>query len=472
MARPDSRTASGTGAKVTGVAPGGIAAAVGLEPGDVVAGVDGRPVRDILDYQYLTFPDRIRLRVVKPGGEEWDVAVEKDAGEPLGVTLAGEIYDGVRECVNHCFFCFVDQLPPGLRNAIYVKDDDLRLSVLHGNFVTLTNLTQADRERLREQRLSPIRVSIHTTDPGLRALMLGNPEAPPILPVLAELTGFGLEVHGQIVLCPGVNDGKHLEATLQDLLALGPQLRSLAVVPVGVTRYARGGLRPYRPGEAAELLAAVESWRRRYLACGAGQLQCADELFLLAGEEPPPLSYYGEFPQLDNGVGMVRWFTHRWRLATRRLPHVVTPRRVLVLTGRLFAPWLRREMARLSGVAGLTVEVRACDNELFGPSVTVAGLLGGGDLLRGCQQRRAATAAEAARTSRGGDDAAGEREEAGWDQVLVPPEVLRSEGDLTLDGWSLESLARRLGIPVSAPPAPRDMARAVLGLPRRKAVGR
>jgi putative radical SAM enzyme (TIGR03279 family) len=440
------------GAEIAGVAAGGIAAEVGLQSGDVLAAIDGRPVEDILDYQYRTFPDRLRLRVIKPGGEEWDIGVEKDPGEPLGLTLAGEVYDGVRECGNHCFFCFVNQLPPGLRDSLYVKDDDFRLSILHGNFVTLTNLTPSDLARIREQRLSPIRVSIHATDPELRALMLGNPRAAPVLPLLAELTGLGLEVHGQIVLCPGVNDGQALEDTLSDLAQLVPPLASLALVPVGVTRHARGKLRPFHAGEAAHVLAVLEQWRYRYRDSGAPPPQASDELYLLADREPPPLSYYGDFPQLDNGVGMLRWFTHEWRMATRRLRPVAETRRVLILTGRLFEPWLRREMARMSGVDGLVVDVTGCDNRLFGETVTVAGLLGGEDLMRGFDTARVV----------GGGQA--------WDQVLVPPQVLRAEADLTLDGWSLDELGRRMGTTVSAPPSPAELARTILGFSYRKAV--
>lgn len=437
----------GGGAEIAEVAPGGIAAAVGIEPGDLLAGIDGHPVQDILDYQFRTFPDRIRLRVVKRDGEEWDVAIDKDPGEPLGLALVGEVYDGVRECANHCFFCFVNQLPPGLRSPLYVKDDDMRLSVLCGNFVTLTNLTHADLARIREQRLSPLRVSIHSTDPELRRRMLGNPAAAPILPLLAELGGIGIELHGQIVLCPGVNDGPALDATLGDLMRLQRPLRSTAVVPVGVTRFARGGLRPYGADEAETILGVTEGWQRRYRAAGAGDLQTADELYLVAGREPPPVGEYGEFPQLNNGVGMVRWFTHRWRLATRTLPRSVPARRVLVLTGTLFAPWLGRQMVRLSGIEGLTVEVLGCANGLFGPTVTVGGLLGGEDLCR-CAGAAGGT----------------------WDQILVPPHVLRAEGDLTLDGWSLADLAGRLGAPVAAPPMPGDLVRSILGRAQRRAV--
>lgn len=453
--RPEALTAAPMFAPIAGVAMGGIAAEVGIEPGDVLAAIDGLAVQDILDYQFRTFPDRIRLRIIKPGGEEWDIGIEKDPGEPLGMTLAGEIYDRVRECGNHCFFCFVDQLPSGLRDSLYVKDDDFRLSVLHGNFVTLTNLTASDLGRIREQRLSPIRVSIHSTDPQLRSMMLGNVRAAPVLPLLSELTGLGLEVHGQIVMCPEVNDGPALERTLEDLSRLNPPLASLAVVPVGVTRHSRGSLRPYRAGDAADVLATLEGWRGRYLGGGAAQPQASDEFFLLAGREPPPLSYYGDFPQLDNGVGMLRWFTYRWRLATRRLPPVVAARRVLILTGRLFEPCLRREMTRLSAVKGLTVEVAGCDNELFGATVTVAGLLGGEDLVRAFHAiRMAGTGCN----------------EAAWDHVFVPSPVLRAQGDLTLDGWSLDDLARRVGAPVSAPSSPGALARAILGFPSRKAV--
>lgn len=438
------------GAVVAEVVPGGIAEQVGIEAGDVIAAIDGRTPRDVLDYQFKTAPGLVRLLIVRPGGEQWEVEVEKDEGDPLGLILAEELFDGPRKCVNRCFFCFVDQLPPGMRRALYLKDDDIRLSVLHGNFVTLTNLTPGDLERLRIQRLSPLRVSIHATDPGLRRKMLGNPSAPPILEQLERLLGWGIDVHGQLVLCPGVNDGPALDRTLGDLLALRPPLSSLAVVPVGVTRHAPPGLRRYGPREAAEVLDRLGPWRERYRDEGGRGLYAADELYLVAGRELPLEPEYGDFPQLENGVGMCRSFISEFRskfrselhpaVSRRAPPGRRSVRRVLLLTGALFAPVLRRLAEDLSGSGGPEVAVAACRNELFGPEVTVAGLLSGRDLIRDA-------------AAAGGE----------WDLVVVPRQAFRAAGDVTLDDLTLDDLRREMGCPVVAAGSSGELAGLVRG---------
>ncbi len=435
------------GAEIAQILPGGIADHLRLAPGDRIVEIDGRAVADILDYQYRTFPAELKLRIVKPDGQEWQAEVEKDEGEPLGLLLTREIFSPVTECANHCRFCFINQLPPGMREALYVKDDDLRLSVLHGNFVTLTNLTDEDWLRLREQRLSPLHVSIHTTDDALRRRLLGNPRAPMILPQLQTLLELGIEIHGQIVACPGVNDGEALEKTLADLAALQPPLASVAVVPVGVTRYARHGLRPYGRIEAERALRHIERWAGAF-ARGSGSLYAADEWYLLAGRPLPRYSDYGDFPQIANGVGMARDFIRGFRLATRKLPaRIGPPRRVILATGMLFLPLLEDLCRRFSAVAGLSVVVAGCPNELFGPDVTVAGLLGGRDVAAGVRPLLA----------------------PGTDLVVIPAEMLRDAGDLTLDDMAVEQLAADLGVEVATAAGPSHLLRLVLG---RKAAGR
>jgi len=431
-------------ALLAAVEPEGIAAQIGLIPGDRLVAIDGVALQDILDYQFRTFPGEIVLSVVRSDGQEWEIAIEKDEGEPLGILLADEIFGPARDCANHCSFCFVRQLPRGLRAPLYFRDDDLRLSVLHGNFITLTNLTDDDWSRIREQRLSPLHVSIHTTDDQLRRRMLGNRRAPAIMDQLRELTGLGLEVHGQIVLCRGINDGPALESTLADLLTLAPPLTSLAIVPVGVTRWSAPGIEGYDRAGALSILAAIDPWQSRFAAAGGG-LWAADEWYLKAARPLPAWSKYGTFPQIDNGVGMARDFVHAFRLATRRLPARLEPARAVALaTGTLFAPVLEELVAdRLSAIQGLAVDVIACTNELFGGGVTVAGLLGGRDIIRDVQ-----LAIECGRHPA---------------EIILPATILRDAGDLTLDDMSIDAISAELGVPVVVLDTPKQLVDEILG---------
>lgn len=438
---PDA-VSSRRGAAVARAVPGGIADQLGIAAGDVIAAIDGEVPSDILDYQFRTSPGNLRLLVVKPDGEQWDVEIEKDEGEPLGLDLREELFDRVRRCANRCFFCFVDQLPPGLREGLYVKDDDYRLSVLYGNFVTLSNLTPRDDERLRVQRLSPLRVSIHTTDPELRARMLGNPSAPPVLEQLQRLLSWGIEVHGQVVLCPGINDGPALERTFGDLLSLRPPLSSLAVVPVGVTKYAPEGLRRYDGEGAGRVLDALRPWEARFRSDGVRRLFAADELYLLAGRELPAEEEYGCYPQLDNGVGMCRTFISGFAKLLERstLPGLAGPESVLLLTGELFAPVLDGMVRKLSARGRPKVETVACRNRLFGPEVTVAGLLSGRDLLEGAASAHGRP-----------------------DLIVLPRQAFRAAGDLTLDGLGLDDLRRELGVPAIAAGSAEELTGLLLG---------
>jgi len=439
------------GAVVAAVDPAGIAAGLGVLPGDRIVEICGRRPRDILDYLHLTAPQAVTLRLVKTTGQEWTVEIEKDEGEPLGITLGDELFDGVRECANHCRFCFVRQLPPGMRRSLYLRDDDLRLSVLHGNFVTLTNLGAGDWQRLEEQRLSPLHVSIHATDDAVRRLMLGNPVAPPVLDQLRRLLLLELEVHGQIVLVPGLNDGAELDRTLADLLSLPGGLASLAVVPVGVTRCAPPGLRRYEAAEARDLLRQLAPWQERYAAAGAGGLFAADEWYLLAGEQLLPYSAYGDFPQLSNGVGMTRLFERELlRQAGRRSQVAGPPRRVILATGTLFAPRLAKLLDKVATPGDRwgspDWRVVACRNELFGPSVTVAGLLGGADVVR-----------DVGPVLTAGQGAPGAPQPA--ELVVLPAEMFRAAGDVTLDDYSPERLGSELGTPVAVVGSARDLVR-------------
>ena len=446
---------SPAGAMVAAVDPAGIAAGLGVLPGDRIVEICGRRPLDILDYLHLTGPEAVTLRLVKPTGQEWTVEIEKDEGEPLGITLGDELFDGVRECANDCQFCFVGQLPPDMRRSLYLRDDDLRLSVLHGNFVTLTNLGACDWQRLAEQRLSPLHVSIHTSDDALRRLMLGNPAAPAVLDQLRQLLRLGLKVHGQIVLVPGLNDGAELDRTLAELLALPGGLASLAVVPVGVTKCAPPGLRRYQATEARDLLHQLAPWQERYAAAGVGGLYAADEWYLLAGEQLPPYSAYDDFPQLSNGVGMTRLFERELLRQAGRRSRVAGPRRrVILATGTLFAPRLAELLDRVATprdrCGSPSWRVVACRNELFGPGVTVAGLLGGADVVRDV-----GAVLQAAPSDGGLPEPA--------ELIVVPAEMFRAAGDLTLDDYSPERLGSELGTPVAVIGSATDLVRQLHG---------
>src|SRR5215207_8634365 len=295
--------------RVVAVAPGSPAARVGLVEGDEILSVNGEVPRDLLEWRQLV-DDALLAVEVRRGGLETLVDVDKRAGEPLGVEVHSALFDKVRTCDNHCEFCFIYQLPSGLRRSLYLKDDDYRLSFLYGNFTTLTRFTEADLERVVTEGLSPLYVSIHATDPQVRAEMLRNRRGATSLRWLRMLLDHGIEVHGQAVMCPGVNDGAVLEDTLAGVLDRYPELASLAVVPLGVSRYGGGAsLRPHTTAEAVDVVQRVEAWQERFLAVLGRRLAfAADEYYLLADRPFPPAEAYEGFPMHEDGVGMARTF--------------------------------------------------------------------------------------------------------------------------------------------------------------------
>lgn len=391
----------------------------GLRPGDVVLSVNGCTVRDQIDIQFMTDGDPLTLRIDRPAGEF--TAVLDGAVADLGLEFEHALFDGTKTCANRCLFCFVDQLPPGLRAALTVKDDDFRLSFLHGTYVTLTNLAPADEQRIINQRLSPLYVSVHAVTDEVRRILIG-PRAEKTISSMHMLAAAGIRFHCQIVLCPGYNDGAELERTLAFLHSLGPVVRSVSVVPVGLTAH-RDGLHPLAavtPDGAARALDTVLHWRDIYRAGNKrrGVVQASDELYLLAARDIPPASDYDGFPQLENGVGLVREFIDQWT----GLQH---PRKqTAVITGRLFFPILER---LLDGAA----HVIPIDNRLFGPSVTVAGLVSGADIITQLKQQRFSCR-----------------------DAILPDTMVRAEdrdnpaGGLFVDGMTPDDVARALGVRV------------------------
>jgi len=373
--------------RVQAVAPDTLGAALGLIPGTQLVAVNDRDLEDFLDWEFLTADERFVLRAQLPSGEEIEYDVERPEGLPLGVTLEPP---RIRRCANHCDFCFVDGNPVGLRQALYIRDDDYRLSFRYGNFATLTNLKPWDLRRIVEYRLSPLYVSVHATDPVVRRWLLRNPEAPEIVSQLRWFGERGIAFHSQVVLVPGVNDGPQLKRTLTDLYALGGPVLSVSVVPVALTEFSKHNLvrQPARE-ECRAALATVGAFATRSLT-ERGHPWCfgADDLYLQAAEPLPPAEWYGDFEQRENGVGAVRYLQTRIAAARERLD--ATPwrgKRIGVVTGTAMGPLLPQVVADLAEVTEAEFEILALENTMFGSSVTTAGLLPGAAVLAALRER-------------------------------------------------------------------------------------
>lgn len=415
--------------EIESIATGSVAAEAGLLAGDRVAEVNGTAVRDVLDFHFHASGEAtLELKVVR-GALAETIRLDLEEGEEPGIAL---VPDRIRLCGNECVFCFIDQNPEGLRRTLYVKDEDYRLSFLHGNFVTLTNMKEWEVRRVVEQRLSPIYLSVHSTNPATRRRLLRSRKEREIGPILDYFRAHDIVMHTQIVLCPGINDGADLEGTIRDLAAYYPSVQSLAVVPLGMTDHRDGliALAPVTPEVAAEVVAQVEPHQRRFRAeWGIDFIYLADEWYRKLSRPVPPETRYDGYPQLENGIGMTRNFLNRLARQKRVLPRPPQGRyrRITVVTGALFRPILepalRERLARTGEPA--EVEVVGVENDFFGRSVTVAGLLVGRDM---------------ARALRGRDPG---------DLVLIPPATLNDDG-LFLDDMTLDGLAAEVGVPVQA----------------------
>lgn len=422
------------GLPILEVEPGSIAATVGLAPGDVISGINGKPVADVLDYQYVADDPALTLLVRRPDGETWEVDIEREPGERLGLR-----FEAIqpRECGNDCVFCFVHQNPAGMRPGLYIKDEDYRLSFLDGHFVTLTNLSPRDLARIRDMRLSPLYVSVHTTDAELRRRMLGRRDRPDnLMERLHQILEWKITVHAQVVLCPGWNDGEHLERTVEELALLYPGVASVAVVPLGLTRYRQDlpALTPVTPGYARDLVAWLEARQPAFLErFGVRFVYGGDEWYLMGDVPVPPLEAYDDLPQVGNGVGMVAQFRAeaevvlaavRRRGRPRTGPVAREARRVTAVTGVLAGPVVRPFFDALGAAWSLATRVEAVENRFYGSAIRVAGLLVGQDVLEHLQGR--------------GPFGPG-------DLVLVPDVMLKADAPVFLDDLRLEDLGRRLG---------------------------
>ncbi len=371
--------------RVTAVQPDSIAAELGLQPGTELVSVDGRDLEDFLDWEFLTAEEAFTLHVRQPGGEEIVFEIERPLGESMGVSLEPA---RIRRCANRCDFCFVDGLPDGLRDVLYIRDDDYRLSFRYGNFATLTNLKPHDVQRIIDYRLSPLYVSVHATDPVVRRYLLRNPTAPEIIPQLREFAEHGIEFHTQIVMSPGVNDGDILRQTLSDLYQFGTPILGCSVVPVGLTEYSKHHL--VREPTAAECRAAIVLVEEQAAIARAERgihwAFGADELYVRAGLELPEAGIYDGFDQVENGVGSVRWLQQR----IEALGEVQgwAGRRIGVVTGTAMAQLMPMVLEPLTQATGAAFELIPVVNTLFGPRVTTAGLLPGVALQQALKGRR------------------------------------------------------------------------------------
>lgn len=409
------------GVPIEKVAPGSPAYEAGLRGGDVLVTVNGSPVSDPIDYMFHASEPGLKFKVEREGSS-LSVELEVPEGREAGIKLADF---RIKTCRNNCVFCFVSQLPRGLRKPLYVKDDDYRMSFLYGNYATLTNLSEADWQRTTSQRLSPLYISVHTTNNALRRKMLGNPKAPDIMKDLRRLRDHRIQMHAQIVLCPGLNDRDELKNTIRDLGALYPYVESIAVVPVGLTAHGKQPLAPVEKKDAEDALAAVEAFQKRFRKKhGDPVVYAADELYIKAGRPFPPLKDYGDLPQVENGVGMVPLFLSQARRLA--LPEGAgAGLKALTFTGTSFYPLLRKFTDRLRR-QGIDVTPVQVENTSFGNTVTVAGLLTGRDVIR-------ALAARA-------------RE---FDVLLVPDCVFKDDADVFLDDVTVDELEGALGIRAS-----------------------
>lgn len=410
------------------VEEGSIAWELELEPGDELVSINGKAIEDVFDYHYLVNDEYIVLLVKKPNGEEWELEVEKEYEEDLGIVFENSLMDEYRSCSNHCIFCFIDQMPPGMRETLYFKDDDSRLSFLQGNYVTLTNMSSHDIDRIIEYHLAPINISFHTTNPELRCRMLHNRFAGDIFPKVDRLYQAGIEMNGQIVLCKGINDGEELERSLQDLSGYLPHLKSVSVVPVGLSRFREGlyPLEPFDRQEACTVIDQIESWQKKmYEKYGLHFIHASDEWYLLAERELPEEERYDGYLQLENGVGMLRLLEEQVTDFLKEEKGDDRSVRLSFATGSLAYPFINRYMKKIQEKFP-KVQVRGYQirNDFFGERITVSGLLTGQDLIRQLKGKGLG------------------------EYLLLPCNMLRSGENVFLDDITVEDVERELEVPV------------------------
>lgn len=417
------------GVVITAVAPASLADELELEAGDRVIKVNGRPVRDYLDFRFQTGGEtELSLEIRKTNGEDWELEIERDEGEDFGLDFEQIV---PRQCANECIFCFCKGNPEDARPSLFIRDEDIRLSFLYGNYTTLTSITEDEMQRIVEQRLTPQFVSVHATDLNVRAYLLGvDKKRADISQKLERLLEARIEIHAQVVLCPEINDGAVLRRTIFDLAERFPGISSVAIVPLGLTRYNTDArLTPVTPDFCKRTIEEVTAIQRELRAqLGTTFAFLGDEIYLRAGRSVPSRKHYGEYPQIEDGIGMVRAFSNEFEALLKRLDRRPLNGRKLngtIMTGTLFAPVLEEQIQRLNKRCGTYLQVAAVENHYFGGDVSVAGLLTGGDLLAA-------------------------RDRVRGDFVVIPRSTLKSDEEIMLDGTTLSRLRTELEVPIHA----------------------
>lgn len=408
------------------VKPGSIAEEMEIEAGDFLLSVNGEEIKDILDYKFQIFDEEIIVTIEKANGEEWDLEIEKEDNEDLGIVFEEQLIEKPRSCANKCIFCFMDQLPKNVRDTLVFKDDDFRLSFITGNYVTLTNSGYKDLDRIIKYHLSPINISVHATDGETRKMMLNNKNADKIMEYIKYLVDHEISVNAQIVLCPGINDGKILDKTIKDLSKFFPYLQCIAIVPVGLTKYREGlyPLTPFDKDTAAAVIDQVEAWQKKFKEkVGSNVVFVADEFYVLANRRIPSYKSYEDFPQLEDGIGMLAKFKHEFDVNIKKIEETKMNKTVSIVTGKLAYKFIKRLATRLEKkVEGLKINVYPIENTFFGPLITVTGLLTGGDIVNQLKGKELGK------------------------KLILSSSMLKDDEDVFLDDMNLKELEKKLNI--------------------------
>ncbi|MEE1312793.1 MAG: DUF512 domain-containing protein [Lachnospiraceae bacterium] len=415
------------------VLDGSIAWELELEPGDKVLAINDTEIKDIFDYQFLTEDEELVLLIEKSNGEQWELEIEKDMDEDLGIVFEDGLMDDYHSCHNKCIFCFIDQMPKGMRDTLYFKDDDSRLSFLQGNYITLTNMSDEDVDRIIRYRLAPINISVHTTNPELRCKMLTNRFAGTALEKIKTFYEAQIPMNAQIVLCKGINDGKELERTIEDLSQYLPYMQSLSVVPIGLTKF-REGLYPmeaFQKKDAREVLDIIHKWQAKLEpVCGGHFVHASDEWFILAELPFPDEEYYDGYEQLENGVGMMRLFISEFEQSMAQRTGDGRKKKVTIATAKLayeticyFADEIEKKYPNVA------VQVVCIINHFFGETITVTGLMTGGDIIEQVKELDLG------------------------DALILPENVLKADEPIFLDDISVHEMEERIGVPVVIAPS-------------------
>ena len=413
---------------ITKIRENSIAEEMEIEIGDYLLSVNDVEIQDILDYKYQMFDEYVTVLIEKANGEQWNLEIEKDENEDIGLVFEEELMDKPRRCANHCIFCFMDQLPDKVRETLIFKDDDFRLSFMTGNYVTLTNAGYKDLDRIIQYHLSPINISVHATNPAVREMMLNNKNAHKIMEYLKYLTDHEISVNAQVVLCPNINDGEILDQTIEDLAGMYPYLQCIAIVPVGLGKYRDGlfEIEPFNKETANKAITQVEGWQKKFKAkYGSNLVYIADEVYIVAEREIPSFESYEDFPQLEDGIGMIAKFQREFDSKYLRIREREINKTVSIATGKSAYKFIRGLSDKLEmKFNGLKINVYAIENNFFGSMITVSGLITGGDIIEQLKGK-----------------------ELG-EYLLINYNMLKDDANIFLDDTSLEEVREALDINV------------------------